>query len=97
MKIQEIQFPLNIGTADELRVFTREDLETENSTVIPFVLVDTTKTTDIVGGQQLPYKVLHSAKTTIEGDDYLTYKQDPDSINNYIANLLGVTPIEEEL
>lgn len=95
MKIQPIQFPLNIGTADELRVFIREDLETENSIVTHFALIDTNQTQEIVAGQQLPYKPLYTDKTTIEGDDYLTYKQDPNSINNYIANLLGVTPIEE--
>lgn len=95
MKIQEIQFPLNLGIADELRVFTREDLETETSIVVHYILVDTTKTTDIGQGQQIPYKVMYSDKTVIEGEDYLAYKQDPDSINNYIANLLGVTPIEE--
>ena len=50
---------------------------------------------DMGQGQQIPYKVMHSDKTVIEGEDYLTYKQDSDSINNYIANLLGVTPIEE--
>lgn len=97
MKIQEIHFPLNIGTADELRVFTRKDLETENSITVHYILVDTTKIMDIGQGQQIPYKVLHTDKTLIEGDNYLTYKQDPDSINDYIANLLGVTIIEEEL
>jgi hypothetical protein len=95
MKIQEIQFPLNLGIADELRVFTREDLETENSIVVHYILIDTTKITDLGEGQQLPYKVLHSDKTTIEGEDYLAYKQDSNSINSYISNLLGVTPIEE--
>lgn len=97
MKIQEIQFPLNLGIADELRVFTREDLETESSIVVHYILVDTTKTMDMGQGQQIPYKVMHSDKTVIEGEDYLAYKQDPDSINNYIANLLGVTVLEEEL
>jgi hypothetical protein len=93
MKIQEIQFPLNLGIADELRVFTREDLETENSIIAHYILIDTTKTTDLGGGQQLPYKVLHSNKILVEGEDYLTYKQDSNSINNYISNLLGVNII----
>lgn len=95
MNIQPIQFPLNIGTADTLRTHVREDLETENSIIAYYSLVDSSQTTEIVEGQQLPYKVLYVDKLLVEGNDYLAYKQDSDSINNYIANLLGVTPIEE--
>ena len=93
MKIQQIQFPLNLGIADELRVFTRDDLETENSITVHYILIDTTKTTDIGHGQEIPYKVMHSDKTIIEGDNYLKYKENTNYITEIIITKLGVALI----
>ena len=71
MKIQEVQFPLNIGSADELRIHMGE--ETENSINVHYVLLDTDQTTEMVGGQQIPYKALHSDKLVVTGNDYVSY------------------------
>lgn len=95
MTIQPIEFPLNIGTANELRVFIREDLETENSIVTHFALIDTNQTQEITAGQQLPYKPLHTDKILIEGEDFTSYKQDPDFLINHVASYLGATLIVE--
>ena len=95
MTIQPIEFPLNIGTANELRAYIREDLETENSIVTYFALIDTNQTQEIIVGQQLPYKPLYTDKILIEGEDFTSYKQDPDFLINHVASYLGVTLIEE--
>ena len=94
MKIQEVQFPLNIGSADELRIHMGE--ETENSINVHYVLLDTDQTTEMVGGQQIPYKALHSDKLVVTGNDYVSYKVDSNYINELVVNLLGITVIPEE-
>ena len=94
MKIQEVQFPLNIGSADELRIHMGE--ETENSINVHYVLLDTDQTTEMIGGQQIPYKALHSDKLVVTGNDYVSYKVDSNYINELVVSLLGVTVIPEE-
>ena len=94
MKIQEVQFPLNIGSADELRIHMGE--ETENSINVHYVLLDTDQTTEMIGGQQIPYKALHSDKLVVTGNDYVSYKVDSNYINELVVNLLGITVIPEE-
>lgn len=94
MKIQEVQFPLNIGSADELRIHMGE--ETENSINVHYVLLDTDQTTEMVGGQQIPYKALHSDKLVVTGNDYVSYKVDSNYVNELVVSLLGVTVIPEE-
>lgn len=96
MKIQPIEFPLGIGTADELRVYVREDLETENSITIHYALLDTDQTTHITDEQQIPSKTLYSNKLIVTGNDYVSYKVDSNYINELVVNLLGVTVIPEE-
>lgn len=55
MKIQPIEFPLGIGTADELRIIVDKGVAYYN-------LVDTTKTTGI----EFAFKVLHSSSLKLE-------------------------------
>ena len=95
MKIQPIEFPLNIGTANELRTYIREDLETENSVVTYYSLIDTDQVQELPSGQQVPYRPLHINKILIEGEDFTSHKQDPNFLINHVASYLGVTLIEE--
>lgn len=94
MKIQEIQFPLNIGSADELRIHIGE--ETESSINVHYVLLDTDQTTEMVGGHQVPYKALYSDKLVVTGNDYVSYKVNSNYINDLVISLLGVVVIPEE-
>lgn len=96
MKIQQVQFPLNIGIADELRVYVREDSETEDSITIHYVLLDTDQTTHVTEQQQLPHKTLYSDKLVVTGNDYTSYKIDNSYINELVVNLLGVIVIPTE-
>jgi len=79
MKIQEIQFPLNIGSADELRVIL------SNGTAY-YSLEDTSQTSVLLDGSILPFKVLYTNKMILENDQ-ITEEQARD----LIINLLGVT------
>lgn len=94
MKIQEVQFPLNIGIADELRIHIGQ--ETENSINVHYVLLDTNQTTEAIEGKQVPYKSLYSDKLVVTGNDYTSYKIDNNYINELVVNLLGVTVIPAE-
>jgi len=84
MKIQEIQFPLNLGTADELNVIVSEGFAHYN-------LVDTTQTTILTNGPEIPYKVLYSNRLQLEEGH-----TDVDAINSMIIELLGVEIIPEQ-
>jgi hypothetical protein len=79
MKIQPIEFPLGIGTADELRVVVSEGIAYYN-------LVDTSKTYIMSDGTELGFKLLHSNRLKLEEG-----QEDAESL---IINLLGVTIIE---
>ena len=81
MKIEPIQFPLNLGTADELKiVFSQE--------TVYYNLVDTSKITVVPNGPEIPYKILYSDKLVLEK------QEDAETINNLVINLLGVTVID---
>jgi hypothetical protein len=84
MKIQEIQFPLNLGTADELNIIVSEGFAHYN-------LVDTSQTTILTTGPEIPYKVLYSNRLQLEEG-----QTDVDTINNMIIELLGVKLISEQ-
>ena len=94
MKIQAVQFPLNIGSADELRINIGE--ENEISVNVHYVLLDTNKTTETIEGHVIPYKTLYSDKLVVTGDDYSSYKSNSEYINDLIIRLLGVNPILSE-
>jgi hypothetical protein len=79
MKIQPIEFPLGIGTADELRIIVDKGVAYYN-------LVDTTKTTVMYDDIEFAFKVLYSSSLKLEEG-----QEDADSL---IINLLGVTVIE---
>lgn len=79
MKIQPIEFPLGIGTANELRIIVDQGVAYYN-------LVDTTKTTVMSNDIEFSFKVLHSSSLKLEEG-----QEDADSL---IINLLGVTVIE---
>lgn len=96
MKIQEIQFPLNIGTADELRIHIGQESENDSTINVHYVLLDTNQTTDVIEGRQLPYKSIYSDKIVVTGNDYAAYKIDNNYINQLVVNLLGVTPLTIE-
>lgn len=79
MKIQPIEFPLGIGTADELRIIVDKGVAYYN-------LVDTTKTTVMSNGPEIPYKILYS--------DTLKLEEGQENVDSLIINLLGVNVIE---
>lgn len=92
MTIQPVQFPLNIGTATELRIIVLEHTETENSIKVHYHLVDTTKDTLMLNGPSLPYRVMHGNTILLAGQDYLNYKADENSVETLVINRLGVVP-----
>ena len=78
MKIEKVDFPLNIGTADTLRVIV-------NNGFVYYSLLDTNQKTLIIGGEPLNYKVLYSNKLEI-GDE----QKDYNLVENMIIDILGV-------
>jgi hypothetical protein len=84
MKIQPIEFPLGIGTADELRTTVIEG-------VAYYSLVDTNKTSVMSDGKEVTFKVLHSSNLKLEEG-----QTDIDVINSMIIELLGVEIIPEQ-
>jgi hypothetical protein len=83
MKIQEIQFPLNLGTADELNIIVSEGF-------VYYNLVDTNQTTILINGPEIPYKVLYSNRLQLEEG-----QTDVDIINSMVIELLGVKIVLE--
>lgn len=83
MTIQPIEFPLNIGTADKLNIIVSEG-------VVYYNLVDTTQTTSMINGPEVPYRVLYSNRLQLEEG-----QEDINIINNMIIELLGVEVIPE--
>ena len=79
MKIQEVQFPLNIGAADELRVIV-------GGSNAYYSLEDTSQTSTLPDGSTLPFKTLYTNKLAL-GNDQVTEEQ----AKELIINLLGVT------
>jgi hypothetical protein len=84
MKIEEIHFPLNLGTADELNIIVSEGFAYYN-------LVDTNQTTSMPNGPEVPYRVLYSNRLQLEEG-----QTDVDAINSMIIELLGVEVIPEQ-
>ena len=82
MKIQPVEFPLGIGTADELRIIVDKGVAYYN-------LVDTTKTTVMPNDVEFAFKVLYSSSLKLEEG-----QTDTDTINSLIINLLGVVVIK---
>lgn len=89
MKIQEIQFPLNIGTADELRVNINEG-------VVYFSLTDTTSTSQFPNGAELPYKILYSDRIILSEEEVNAHEDLNAYANDLVVNLLGVEVIQEQ-
>jgi len=83
MTIQPIEFPLNIGTADKLNITVSEG-------VVYYNLVDTTQTTSMPTGPEVPFRVLYLNKLQLEEG-----QEDIESINNMIIQLLGVEVVPE--
>lgn len=79
MKIQEVQFPLNIGIANELRVIVGDNYAY-------YSLEDTLQTSALPDGSTLPFKVLYAGKLNLDNDQ-VTEEQ----AKELIINLLGVT------
>lgn len=92
MTIQPVQFPLNIGTATELKIQVLEHTDNETSVNVHYHLEDTTKTTILSSGGSLPYRILYSNNIILEGQDYLDYKANSANLDTLIINLLGVVP-----
>lgn len=92
MTIQPVLFPLNAGTATELKIQVLEHTETENSVNVHYHLEDPTKTTVLSSGSELPYRILYSNNVIISGQDYLDYKANSANVDTLIINLLGVVP-----
>jgi hypothetical protein len=78
MKIQPVEFPLEIGTADELRIVVDKGVAYYN-------LVDTSKTSVMPNGTEFGFKLLYSDRLKLEDNE-----SDAESL---IVNLLGVTLI----
>ena len=91
MKIEEIKFPLNIGTADTLTVQVRLDLETENSIMVYYAFIDTNQTNEISPDVILSQKMLNSGSFSLSGENYLEYKSDNSKLDSIVASILGVT------
>jgi hypothetical protein len=83
MTIQPIEFPLNIGTANKLNIIVSEG-------VVYYNLVDTSQTTLMPNGPEVPYRVLYSNRLQLEEG-----QTDVNVINNMIIELLGVEVIQE--
>jgi len=102
IQIKPIEIEGITGLANELLIEVYNHTKTEDKVIVYYALRNSLETSSITRFETkeiltLPYKVLKSNRITIEGEDYLAYKQDSNSINSYISNLLGVTVLEEEL
>lgn len=93
MTIQPILFPLNIGTATELRVYVLEHTDNGTSVNVHYHFADLTLNTTLTSGGTLPYKILHGNNIVLTGQDYLNYKAHAASVDALVANLVGVTPV----
>lgn len=81
MKIQEVQFPLNIGSADELRVII-------GGKTAYYSLEDTSQTSLLLDGSILPFKVLYTNKLVLDNDQVTE-----DKAIDLVISTLGVTLI----
>jgi hypothetical protein len=95
MKIQQIQFPLSIGTADTLSTQVKKDLDAEDYTIVYYAFIDTTQTSELNDGNEIPNKMLHASSLRLDGESYIEYKNDNSKLDSIIASMLGVVIIEE--
>lgn len=77
MNIQPIEFPLELGTANQLRVIVSQG-------IIFYNLSDTSQTT-VIQDRTYPYKVLHSGQIVLDNEEI-----NQEQANNLVISLLGV-------
>jgi len=77
MNIQPIEFPLGLGTANQLRVIVSQG-------IIFYNLSDTSQTT-VIQDRTYPYKVLHSGQIVSDNEEV-----SQEQANNLVISLLGV-------
>jgi hypothetical protein len=77
MNIQPIEFPLELGTANQLRVIVSQG-------IIFYNLSDTSQTT-VIQDRTYPYKVLHSGQIVLDNEEV-----SQEQANNLVISLLGV-------
>jgi len=77
MNIQPIEFPLGLGTANQLRVIVSQG-------IIFYNLSDTSQTT-VIQDRTYPYKVLHSGQIVSDNEEI-----NQEQANNLVISLLGV-------
>lgn len=95
MKIQKIQFPLNIGSADVLTAIAKKDLDAEDYTIVYYAFVDTTQDFELNDGTKIPNKMLHGSSLKLSGENYVEYKNDNSKLDSIIASILGLEIIAE--
>ncbi len=77
MNIQPIEFPLGLGTANQLRVIVSQG-------IIFYNLSDTSQTS-VIQDRTYPYKVLHSGLIVSDNEEV-----SQEQANNLVISLLGV-------
>jgi len=77
MNIQPIEFPLGLGTANQLRVIVSQG-------IIFYNLSDTSQTT-VIQDRTYPYKVLYSGQIVSDNEEI-----SQEQANNLVISLLGV-------
>jgi hypothetical protein len=77
MNIQPIEFPLGLGTANQLRVIVSQG-------IIFYNLSDTSQTT-VIQDRTYPYKVLYSGQIVSDNEEI-----NQEQANNLVISLLGV-------
>jgi hypothetical protein len=77
MNIQPIEFPLGLGTANQLRVIVSQG-------IIFYNLSDTSQTT-VIQDRTYPYKVLYSGQIVLDNEEV-----SQEQANNLVISLLGV-------
>jgi hypothetical protein len=77
MNIQPIEFPLGLGTANQLRVIVSQG-------IIFYNLSDTSQTT-VIQDKTYPYKVLYSGQIVSDNEEV-----SQEQANNLVISLLGV-------
>ena len=77
MNIQPIEFPLGLGTANQLRVIVSQG-------IIFYNLSDTSQTS-VIQDRTYPYKVLHSGQIVLDNEEV-----SQEQANNLVISLLGV-------
>jgi len=77
MNIQPIEFPLGLGTANQLRVIVSQG-------IIFYNLSDTSQTS-VIQDRTYPYKVLHSGQIVSDNEEV-----SQEQANNLVISLLGV-------